>query len=182
MTSTLGESILGEHRRTPRNPVFSISVSHFDSGEKQPTGRLSRFKVPLLFYMGDDNRIRISCHEVGMYGHTFRGRDHKECDHQHPSGRRNTRVQEEVRVWGGYRRRTEASSHPNLRRKRFDHHQHAPHPFALLLGNTVEVDVDSFPYFRDEHVVSVSYIQYTGPGRSQPHGHARHGRSSGNWF
>ena len=36
-----------------------------------------------------------------------------------------------------------------------------PHPYALLLGKTDAVDVGSFPYFRDEHVVSVSCIYRT---------------------
>ena len=49
-------------------------------------------------------------------GRRYGRSDHKECGHQHPSGRRNTFVQEEVRVWGGHRRRTEASSHPRLSR------------------------------------------------------------------
>ena len=47
---------------------------------------------------------------------------------------------------------------PNLRWKRFNHHQHAPHPYAMLLGNRVAVDVDSFPYLWDEHMMFVSYI------------------------
>ena len=29
------------------------------------------------------------------------------------------------------------------------------HPYALIVGKMVAVDVDSFPYFRDEHGVSV---------------------------
>ena len=37
----------------------------------------------------------------------------------------------------------------------------APHLYALLLGKMVAVDVKSFPYFRDERVVSVSYIYRT---------------------
>ena len=36
-----------------------------------------------------------------------------------------------------------------------------PHPYAFLLGKTVAVDVDLFPYFRDEQVVSVYYIYIT---------------------
>ena len=31
-----------------------------------------------------------------------------------------------------------------------------PHQYAFLVGKTVAGDVDSFPYFRDEQVVSVS--------------------------
>ena len=36
-----------------------------------------------------------------------------------------------------------------------------PHPYTVLLGKMVTADVDSFPYFRDEHGVFVPYIYKT---------------------
>ena len=50
--------------------------------------------------------------DINEYG----SRDYIECDLEHPSGRRATYRQEGRTSMGGYRRRTEASSHPGLQR------------------------------------------------------------------
>ena len=59
------------------------------------------------------------------------------------------------------KRRSTVGPSPPTSVKAFRSPPARPHPYALLLGNTVAVDVDSFPHFRDEQMVSVSYIYIT---------------------